>query len=148
MKIRPATQLDASAILALLLVMHAEAPAGVLSPVQPDKALTRIVSAIGRGVALVAIGDDGRILGSIGGEAASDWYGEQTFLGDLWFFVHPEYRASRAAILLLRAFKSAGEAAGLRVRVGDFNGHDVERKACFYERAGFTRVGSFFVNGV
>ena len=144
MIVRPANTFDACQILALLVEMHAEATAP-LSPINAEKALTRIVNAIHRGVVLVALSDDQKaLMGSVGGICTVDWYGDAEFLGDLWFYVRREHRSSRAALALMRRFRDAAKQMRVPLRMAVFNGNDVERKDRFFERVGFRKVGGFY----
>ena len=135
---------DACQILAILVEMHAEASAP-LSPINPEKALARIATAIQRGVVFIALNDEQTaLLGSVGGIRTVDWYGDTEFLGDLWFYVRREHRSTRAALALLRRFRDAAKSMRLPLRMAVFNGNDVERKDRFFERAGFRKVGGFY----
>lgn len=147
MRVRAANVLDSSAILALLIEMHQTADVD-LPPVNGAKAISRIARCIQDGTALVAEDDDGNLAGSVGGEVSCDWYSDQPFLVDAWFYVRPTARSSRAALLLLRGFQDAARAADLPLRMGVFNGGDVERKDHFFTRAGLRRVGGFYVEGM
>lgn len=147
MRVRPAIILDASAILALLMEMHRTADIN-LPPINGAKAISRISRCIQDGAAYVAEDAEGALIGSVGGEIGSDWYSDQPFLVDAWFYVRPAARSSRAAFSLLRSFRAAARDAGLPLRMGVFNGGDVERKDKFFSRAGLRRVGGYFVEGM
>lgn len=147
MIVRPATYFDASAIFHLLLLMHHEAPIN-LPPVNGAKSMRGIINTLEGGHAFVTE-DNGTLAGSIGGDISQDWYSESLFLADKWFFVPKDYRKSRSALLLLKAFKEHKTELGLQVlRMGVFNGEDVGRKDRFFEKAGFLKVGGLYVEGM
>tara|TARA_R100000306_G_scaffold13038_1_gene15744 strand:+ start:79 stop:519 length:441 start_codon:yes stop_codon:yes gene_type:complete len=144
MEIRRTGPLDISALITLLASMHKEAEI-TLTPIDSDKLITVINTVIHRGVSFVAVTDDNSIAGSIGGETGFDWWSTSPFLSDYWFYVDPEQRNSSAAVRLAKQFVETGKEANVPVRIGHIFSGDLERKDKFYERLGFVRVGSTFV---
>lgn len=144
MQIRRANILDISSILAMLYSMHNETELSV-PEIVPEKLATKVNEAINRGVVLVALNDQNRLLGSIGGLVSSDWWSEEKFLADMWFYVYPMHRSSSAAIKLVKEFLKIGKDAKLKVRLGHIFSGDLDRKDKLFERLGLTKAGCVFV---
>ena len=144
MQIRRANILDISSILAMLYSMHNETELPV-PEIVPEKLATKVNEAINRGVVLVALNDQNRLLGSIGGLVSSDWWSEDKFLADMWFYVYPMHRSSSAAIKLVKEFLKIGKDAKLKVRLGHIFSGDLDRKDKLFERLGLTKAGCVFV---
>jgi len=144
MQIRRANILDISSILAMLYSMHNETELPV-PEIVPEKLATKVNEAINRGVVLVALNDQNRLLGSIGGLVSSDWWSEEKFLADMWFYVYPMHRSSSAAIKLVKEFLKIGKDAKLKVRLGHIFSGDLDRKDKLFERLGLTKAGCVFV---
>jgi len=143
MKIRRATVLDLSALYGMLHVMHKESEHRV-SSINSEKGTAAISAVLHRGVALVAE-DEGRIVGSIGGMEASDWWSTEKSLADLWFYVMKDQRNSTVAIKLIKRFMEIGKNANIKVRLGHIHGGDTERKDNFYTRLGLVKTGSTYL---
>lgn len=61
------------------------------------------------------------------------------------FYVEPEHRGSRAALLLVRAFQIWARKTGARKAIIDAScGISEERTGRFYERMGFTYMGRLY----
>ena len=144
MQIRRANILDISSILAMLYSMHNETELSV-PEIVPEKLATKVNEAINRGVVLVALNDQNRLLGSIGGLVSSDWWSEEKFLAEMWFYVYPMHRSSSAAIKLVKEFLKIGKDAKLKVRLGHIFSGDLDRKDKLFERLGLTKAGCVFV---
>lgn len=139
---RQATEDDARAVYDLL-AKHMHPESGIdLPPVDPMKTAGTILRAIaGGGVAVEE--RDGAIVGSIGLSPNESWWSVEPSVIDLWFYVHPDARASRAAVRLLRWAKDwAGER---KLIVGVYSGVDLQRKTQFMLRQGFVQAGGVFV---
>ena len=92
-------------------------------------------------VYFLAIEDD-KIIGSIGGAVLPYFFSTRKKVGDLGFYVEPEYRGSRAAIKLLHALESwAKEMEVEDVYLGQTTGVEVDKTRDFYERLGYKVVG-------
>lgn len=144
MQIRRANILDLSPLLAMLYSMHNETELQV-PDIVPEKISVKVNEAINRGVVLVALNKENRLLGSIGGLVTSDWWSEEKFLADMWFYVYPQHRSSSAAIKLVKEFIKIGQDAKLPVRLGHIFSGDLERKDKLFERLGMTKAGCVFV---
>jgi hypothetical protein len=144
MQIRRANILDISPLLAMLYTMHNETEIKV-PEINPAKLSVKVNDAINRGAVVVAMNDQNKLLGSIGGIVSSDWWSEETFLADMWFYVYPMHRSSSAAIKLVKEFLKIGQEAKLPVRLGHIFSGDLDRKDKLFERLGLIKAGCVFV---
>lgn len=106
-----------------------------------EKAWAHILRTLDKGVSFVAV-RGGEIVGSIGLIEEEPWWSSEKMVGDAWFYVAPNARASRAARELLKA---AMAAAGAPLIIGVFNSTDLERKDFFFRRQGFIPLGCWYV---
>tara|TARA_R110002096_G_C14127666_1_gene681586 strand:+ start:59 stop:499 length:441 start_codon:yes stop_codon:yes gene_type:complete len=142
MIIRRAVPEDVSQIHKMLIDMYSriEIPA---SPLSEKKVLEVIKSAMEKGIVIVAE-VEGKIIGSLGGMANSDWWSEQKHLSDIWFYVSPDKRNSRAAVKLVKCFIKIGKEIKMKVKLGHYYSGDIERKDKFFDRLGFVKAGSLY----
>tara|TARA_R110000823_G_scaffold201344_3_gene332214 strand:- start:181 stop:618 length:438 start_codon:yes stop_codon:yes gene_type:complete len=140
---RRANLFDVSAITAMLIEMHNDAEIKLTS-VNTEKLVNKINEALHQGVILIAQKDD-KVVGSIGGVIVSDWWSDEKHLSDLWFYVSPSCRKSKAAVLLSKGFIKIAKEAKLPVRLGHVFSGDVDRKDKFFERLGMNKAGSLYV---
>jgi|TARA_R110000796_G_scaffold27531_1_gene75846 hypothetical protein len=140
---RRANLFDVSAITAMLIEMHNDAEIKLTS-VNTEKLVNKINEALHQGVILIAQKDD-KVVGSIGGMIVSDWWSDEKHLSDLWFYVSPSCRKSKAALLLSKGFIKIAKEAKLPVRLGHVFSGDVDRKDKFFERLGMNKAGSLYV---
>ena len=142
MIIRRAVPEDVSEIHKMLIDMYnrIEVPA---SPLSERKVLDVIKSAMEKGIVIVAE-VEGKIIGSLGGMTNSDWWSEQKHLSDIWFYVSPDKRNSRAAVKLVKCFIKIGKEIKMKVKLGHYYSGDIERKDKFFDRLGFVKAGSLF----
>jgi len=140
---RRANLFDVSAITAMLIEMHNGAEIKLTS-VNTEKLVNKINEALHQGVILIAQKDD-KVVGSIGGMIVSDWWSDEKHLSDLWFYVSPSCRKSKAAVLLSKGFIKIAKEAKLPVRLGHVFSGDVDRKDKFFERLGMNKAGSLYV---
>lgn len=140
---RQATTFDAVIILQLLIAMHDEAPVN-FAPVHEAKSLAAINQAISEGYVEVALQGE-YVVGVIGGLVFTDWWSIEKRFGDLFFYVAPECRKSRAAILLMRRFIEVAKDAEMVLKVGSATGENIDGKDRFFTRLGFTRCGSHYI---
>ncbi|MDB4345101.1 GNAT family N-acetyltransferase [bacterium] len=143
MECRRANLFDVSAITAMLIEMHNDAEIKLTS-VNTEKLVNKINEALHQGVILIAQKDD-KVVGSIGGMIVSDWWSDEKHLSDLWFYVSPSCRKSKAALLLSKGFIKIAKEAKLPVRLGHVFSGDVDRKDKFFERLGMNKAGSLYV---
>ena len=142
MIIRRAVPEDVSEIHKMLIDMYnrIEVPA---SPLSERKVLDVIKSAMKKGIVIVAE-VEGKIIGSLGGMANSDWWSDQKHLSDIWFYVSPDKRNSRAAVKLVKCFIKIGKEIKMKVKLGHYYSGDIERKDKFFDRLGFVKAGSLY----
>jgi len=127
----------------MLIEMHNGAEIKLTS-VNTEKLVNKINEALHQGVILIAQKDD-KVVGSIGGVIVSDWWSDEKHLSDLWFYVSPSCRKSKAAVLLSKGFIKIAKEAKLPVRLGHVFSGDVDRKDKFFERLGMNKAGSLYV---
>ena len=142
MIIRRADANDIQEVYELLSAMH-DGTETYTSPMSEGKVLHMIKHMIDKGIVLVAE-EKGKIIGSQAGNLASDWWSEEKFLSDVWFFVHPNNRKSRAAIKLVKCFIKIGKELKVKVKLGHVYSGDMDRKDNFFNRLGFVKAGSLF----
>ena len=143
MRIRRAEQTDVSELYDMLTDMHSQTVLPV-SPMKKDKVMNMIILAITRGVVYVAT-EKNKILGSIGGMSTSDWWSADEYLADLWFYVFPEHRKSNIAIKLVKTFINYGKEVKLKIKLGSVYSGDLRRKDNFFNRLGFVKAGSLYL---
>ena len=145
MIIRRAVPEDVSELHKMLIDMYSriEIPA---SPLSEKKVLDVVKSAMEKGIVIVAE-VEGKIIGSLGGMANSDWWSEQKHLSDIWFYVSPDKRNSRAAVKLVKCFIKIGKEIKMKVKLGHYYSGDIERKDKFFNRLGFVKTGSLYTEG-
>jgi L-amino acid N-acyltransferase YncA len=144
MEYRKAAPLDISALIMLLVSAHQETELEV-SPINSEKAISTISDVIHRGVSFVAVTDNNTIAGSIGGGTISDWWSTKPVLSDYWFYVPKEHRNSDIAMQLVKRFIEAGKEAKVSIQLGHILSGDVDRKDHLFERLGFIKAGSTFL---
>tara|TARA_R110002020_G_scaffold189217_3_gene388156 strand:+ start:3978 stop:4415 length:438 start_codon:yes stop_codon:yes gene_type:complete len=140
---RRANLFDVSALTAMLIEMHNDAEVK-LTKVNTEKLVNKINEALHRGVVLVAHKEN-EIVGSIGGMVVSDWWSDEKHLSDLWFYVSPSARKSKAAVILSKDFIKIAKEAKIPVRLGHVFSGDSDRKDKFFERLGMSKAGSLYV---
>lgn len=143
MEIRKADYSDVSELYRMLTSMHSQTTLPV-SPMRKEKVTDMIYSAIGRGVVYIAT-EKNKLLGSIGGMSTSDWWSTDEYLADLWFYVFPEHRKSSIAIKLVKNFINYGKEVKLKIKLGNVYSGDIKRKDDFFNRLGFVKAGSLYM---
>ena len=143
MIIRRATLLDVSAIIFLLQMMHKETE--IETPkINTAKMLDRINMLLHKGVVVVAEKDK-LIVGTIAGQVSQDWWTDEQHLADTWYYVRKDYRKSIIGKKLLQDFIKIGKEAKVKLRLGHIFSGDIKRKDKFYERMGFVKAGSVYM---
>lgn len=97
--------------------------------------------------AWVAVDGEG-IAGTISLSPRKLWWCDTEYWGDGWFYVRPEKRRSRAAVLLLKAAEAFARETGKPLAVNVWHSADLERKDAFFRRMGFAALGGFYIKGV
>jgi GNAT superfamily N-acetyltransferase len=99
---------------------------------------------VGQGGALVAV-KSGTIVGMIVGFVTSHWFTDEKVASDFTFYIKPEARGGRVALMLVRAFEEWARAQGARGTVpGTSTMVSPELVARFYEKLGYERTGYGF----
>lgn len=148
--IRNATYLDVPEILFLAdkYVIEEVEPTGHHSPVwDADMMAHHLMTCIAgtEGIVLVAV-EDGNIIGYFWGitHCLAPWSPVKV-ASDLLFYIMPERRGSRAALLLLNAYREwAQEQECTEVRLSVASGINMGRTERLYEHLGFSRFASTF----
>ena len=89
----------------------------------------------------------GGIIGSLGLKLTQPWYSTQSYYGDLWFYVLPEWRNSRVGQALIKEVKQFASGIDSPVLLGIYNMDDTERKLKLLQKSGLKLVGGTFLVG-
>lgn len=87
---------------------------------------------------------DGQVVGMLAACLIATWFGSDVAASEELFFVHPEHRGSRAALVLMKSFCEWAKDAGakhLRAGVATGTGKAAER---LYQHVGMHYVGGNF----
>jgi|SRR5215472_4163660 len=148
--VRLATKADEGEIFGLLLMLHAEN--GMFS-LNRDKVILGIQHATERRGGIIYVIDEGpRVVATMGMSVVCDWYSDDEYLMERWNFVHPEYRQSDYARMLLEQGKWATEwfkaHAKLLPYMCGINSFDrTEAKIRMYARH-MPCIGAYFMYGL
>lgn len=147
-KVRPATEADIPMLVRLGARMHSESPRYAPLDYSPEKVAKVMASAIEQGGAHVAE-SDGKIIGGIAGFVVEHWFGHDRMASDYAFYIAPEARGGRAALLLVRAFEEWAVSMGVKsILPGVTTELDAPGVAAFYNRLGYRTYGSLFLKVV
>ena len=141
--IRRATVIDISALALMLDQMHKETEIEV-PKINSLKLINKINDLVHNGLIFVCVKDN-KIQGSIAGQICQDWWSEDKYIADTWFYVFKEQRKSDVAKKLLQTYIKTAKDAKLKIRLGHIFSGDLSRKDKFFERLGFVKAGSIFV---
>jgi predicted N-acetyltransferase YhbS len=144
--VRRANPFDATAILQLGRLSFAElAERGVPIVMDAEACLLTLGDIIRHGFAFIAV-SDGRAIGCVGGQPIKQWWSSAWSLQQCFWFVRPEYRASRAGAELMAAFVARAREARLPIFMSSLDGGGRERAMRRLLRSkGLRAVGSSFV---
>lgn len=141
------TQADIPAAMELCRSMHAESAYSFLA-FDDQKVLNtinRYLSDSSAYFAYLVSRGDGKKVGIMAGYLGMYMFCNAKLAIDQIFFVLPEYRGSRAALLLQREFRAWAVRQGAReLSIGISTGVDVERTGRFLKRLGMTEMGANF----
>tara|TARA_R110000803_G_scaffold49906_3_gene103738 strand:- start:212 stop:652 length:441 start_codon:yes stop_codon:yes gene_type:complete len=143
MIIRRAEPEDLPQLVELLTEMHNEVEIPV-SKLSTEKGISVIKHVMKTGIVIVAE-SEGKIVGSQAGRKCCDWWSEEEHFSDFWFYVLPANRKSTAAIKLVKCFIKIGKELKLKTKLGHVYSGDIDRKDKFFNRLGFVKAGSLFV---
>lgn len=145
---REATTADTGAILDLLLEFYKGASRTLKLPgLSVTKVLKTIETTIERGT-IVVVEEDGKIVGALGLQQLTLWYSESPLVGDVFFYILPQYRSSKHASNLLEAAYKYAIMLGLPLKMAIVSGEDVKRKDAYYARKGFRYLGGIYTKGI
>lgn len=140
--IRLATAADIGQVAALLSLMAKEFPVCVIDEV---KALSQIGVIIREGLVIV-VEIDGVIVAS-SALILEEWFcSNDCYMTDYWTFVHPRYRASKAANVLLKGIRDLAHKTKIPTFVDIRTFNQANRKNALYRRY-FKPVGEKFYVG-
>ena len=144
--IRPATDSDIPAIVALGALMHAEAPALRDVPYAPERVEALAKLCVPTGGCFVAEPHEpveraprtASLVGMAAGYAANDWWSERTLAGEFVVYATPQWRGKGVAVMLIGALEAwAREQGACEMTLGVSTGIHPERTARFYRRMGY-----------
>jgi hypothetical protein len=142
--VRFATPVDEDQIFALLMLLHSE---NGMFGVNDDKVREGIRWGTRRKGGLIWVIDEGsRVVATMGMLIVSDWYSDDEYLLERWNFVHPKYRKSNYARMLIEQAKWTSNLLKLPVQVGINSFDRTEGKVRLYARH-MACVGAFFMYG-
>ena len=143
--VRFATPADEDQIFALLLLLHSE---NGMFGVNDTKVREGIKIATRRkGGFIWVIDEGGRVVATMGMLIVTDWYSDDEYLLERWNFVHPKYRKSNYARMLIEQAKWTSNLMKLPVQVGINSFDRTEGKVRLYARH-MVCVGAFFMYGL
>lgn len=144
MKIERATLAELAEIVTFLIgKFHAEY-ADQLPPADYGKVVLYIGEHINRGVVFLCRSDAGELVGLIAGMVSSPWFSTQKHVSEGVFFVLPEARGSKAAVMLINSLKQFAREQHMRLYAGVTIGKDLESKDKFFDRNGLERIGGIY----
>jgi hypothetical protein len=141
------TQADIPATMDLCRSMHAESAYSFLAfdDHKVTTMINRYLSDNAVYFACLASRRDGKKVGILAGYLGTYMFCNAKLAIDQIFFVLPEFRGSRAALVLQREFRAWAIRQGAReLSIGISTGVDVERTGRFLKRLGMTEMGSNF----
>ena len=141
--IRRATVIDISALALMLDQMHKETEIEV-PKINTLKLINKINDLVHNGLVFVCVKDN-KIQGSIAGQICQDWWSEDKYIADTWFYVFKDQRKSDVAKKLIQTYIKTAKDVKLKIRLGHIFSGDLNRKDKFFERLGFVKAGSIFV---
>lgn len=143
MIVREATLSDLGPVWSLCLKFHREF-ASSFAPLDQLKALERVTEHIDTKPGFVAERD-----GQIGGVLLLDvfrfWYSTRMCLGDLLFYVAPEFRGSSAAPKLIRAGRNLARECHAQFMIRVSSGQAGDKVDRFYGRCGLRKIGAAYM---
>ena len=140
MEVRPAGVNDVNAIFWLLMEMAKENTNREVSVAGTIDEIRRIIGING----CIVVEKDGIIVGSAAISPQSPWFTDEVFWGDSWFYVLPDHRASRAAIIMKKYLQGFAKHIGKDLVLAVHSTDNAERKNKFFARD-MKLMGSSFV---
>lgn len=142
MQVRPATPKDMPSLLAMARQFILEAPNYSGRELDED-ALEENLTAVIQGQGAIFVTEHKDVLtGGIVCLTTKDWFNNQIIAFEQVFYVVPEYRATRAALLLVDTFITwAKHMNAKRVQCGTTTGINTDGCVRLYNHFGFTEYG-------
>lgn len=142
MIVRSATLDDLPALIEIARQFIHEAP-NYASRELDEQALQDNLSAVINGMGAVFVVEQGQeIAGGIVCLTSKDWFNNQIIAFEQVFYVKPEYRSTRAALLLIDVFLNWSRQMGAgRVQCGTTTGINTESCVRLYKHFGFNEYG-------
>lgn len=89
--------------------------------------------------------DNGKIVGGLAGEIIAPYFSDDTAAGDIFIYIMEEYRHGELGSLLAQEFIDWAISKGVKiVYFRDTSGIDTGKMKIFYNRLGFSQVGSIY----
>lgn len=143
LKVRRAIEADRLPVFKMCVLMHRETDFQNFE-LDPEKLLNGVGMWI-HNATLLVVEDDDKIVGMLAAVIKETWFGPESFASEELFYVIPEYRGTRAAFLLMKAYMSWAKEQGIKhIRAGVATGGapGAER---LYEHFGMHRMGGNYV---
>lgn len=143
LKVRRAIEADRLPVFKMCVLMHRETDFRNFE-LDPEKLLNGVGNWI-HTQALFVVEDGDNVVGMLAATIRETWFGPEPFASEELFYVIPEYRGTRAAFLLMKAYMSWAEEQGVKhIRAGVATGGapGAER---LYEHFGMQRMGGNYV---
>ena len=139
--VRDGTINDVAGIVALLMNISAD-----VDWAEPDESLLKFLvqDTLLSGAVFVAVLDD-EIVGSTGVEPRRWYWSKTRYLGDIWNFIHPKARSTRAAVLLNNAARDMAKRLKVQICTEALSTSDLDRKTKFYARHAGDPIGVKFL---
>lgn len=141
-RLRLAVEADIPELVEMGAAMHAESSFAPMA-YSREKVAASLLNGIKTALVVLAE-DEGRIVGAMHGDVIKPWYSTDRMGIELFIYVRPESRGSRAALMLLRAWVkwcAASRAKQIRPATAATS-PDADR---LYQALGFTPVGQLYV---
>lgn len=145
-KLRIATEADIPTLLDMGADMFAGSSFAPLA-YSREKSGQTIAAGIKTGFVAVSLNDSGEITGCIQGDVIEPWYSLDRMGIEYFVYVRPEYRGTRAAWMLIKAWALWCIASGAK-QVRPATAATSEAADRMYAGLGFKRAGSLFVMDV
>lgn len=139
-----ATSADEDELFALLTLLHAENGWFSMNPRKVREGIQW--ATLRRGGIIYVIRRDNRIVASLGMLIVTDWYSDDEYLLERWNYVHPEYRKSDCARMLIEQAKWTSYRMKLPIQIGINSLNRTEGKVRLYARH-MVCAGAFFMYG-
>lgn len=96
-------------------------------------------------IAIKALDDAGEIIGGFFGTVIPHYFGNDLQAFDVALFIHPDYRGTRTALHLIKAYREEAIARGAsQVMLANSTGVDSDRVGQLFARSGFNHVGGVY----